>query len=376
MQFKILTLATASLLAVAAAPAERRQARLRRLGLRSVRRWTARSSRATISGPMSTATGTRTPRSRPTAPRPVRSSLCPTAPRRDVRQIVEQLASDPNRDHLGQQVGDYYASFMDTNAIEAAGHRAAEALPRRDQRGEDARRSCCRCSSSPASPARSISASARTSRTRTSMPLRRPGAPRHAEPRILSRRQRQDEGAPRRLSRLYHHHREARRPARSGGRSRPHHRARDRALEGAVAGRRPPRHRQDLQSDDPRAAGQAGAAVRLERDARQGRPRQRQDGHRDRAVGGRRRRQDPRLDAASTWKEWLAFRFVSDHASVLPEGVRRRALQLLFEAAVAAFSSSASAGSAASPAVNGALGEGVGEIYVEVALSGRDPSGR
>jgi putative endopeptidase len=40
---------------------------------------------------------------------------------KDVRKIVEQLASDPNRDHLGQQVGDYYASFMDTGAIEAAG---------------------------------------------------------------------------------------------------------------------------------------------------------------------------------------------------------------------------------------------------------------
>ncbi|MBV8908128.1 MAG: M13 family peptidase, partial [Sphingomonas sp.] len=39
----------------------------------------------------------------------------------DVRQIVEQLASDPNRDHLGQQVGDFYSSFMDTAAIEAAG---------------------------------------------------------------------------------------------------------------------------------------------------------------------------------------------------------------------------------------------------------------
>src|SRR5205814_5786639 len=25
---------------------------------------------------------------------------------RDVRQIVEQLAGDPNRDHLGQQIGD------------------------------------------------------------------------------------------------------------------------------------------------------------------------------------------------------------------------------------------------------------------------------
>ncbi|MFL6765380.1 MAG: M13 family metallopeptidase [Sphingomicrobium sp.] len=40
---------------------------------------------------------------------------------KDVRGIVEQLANDPNRDHLGQQVGDFYASFMDTAAIEAAG---------------------------------------------------------------------------------------------------------------------------------------------------------------------------------------------------------------------------------------------------------------
>jgi len=40
---------------------------------------------------------------------------------RDVRQIVEQLAREPNPDHLGQQIGDYYGSFMDTAAIEAAG---------------------------------------------------------------------------------------------------------------------------------------------------------------------------------------------------------------------------------------------------------------
>jgi putative endopeptidase len=40
---------------------------------------------------------------------------------RDVRQIVEQLAADPNRDYLGQQVGDFYSSFTDTAAIEAAG---------------------------------------------------------------------------------------------------------------------------------------------------------------------------------------------------------------------------------------------------------------
>jgi putative endopeptidase len=40
---------------------------------------------------------------------------------KDVRQIVEGLANDPNRDHLGQQIGDYYASFVDTAAIDAAG---------------------------------------------------------------------------------------------------------------------------------------------------------------------------------------------------------------------------------------------------------------
>jgi len=40
---------------------------------------------------------------------------------KDVRQIVENLANDPNRDHLGQQVGDYYSSFVDTSAIDAAG---------------------------------------------------------------------------------------------------------------------------------------------------------------------------------------------------------------------------------------------------------------
>src|SRR5438067_4961787 len=40
---------------------------------------------------------------------------------KDVRQIVEQLANDPNRDHLGQQIGDFYSSFTGVDAIEAAG---------------------------------------------------------------------------------------------------------------------------------------------------------------------------------------------------------------------------------------------------------------
>ncbi|MFL6725302.1 MAG: M13 family metallopeptidase [Sphingomicrobium sp.] len=40
---------------------------------------------------------------------------------KDVRDIVQQLGDNLNRDRLGQQIGDFYASFMDTNAIEAAG---------------------------------------------------------------------------------------------------------------------------------------------------------------------------------------------------------------------------------------------------------------
>src|SRR5437868_10236902 len=40
---------------------------------------------------------------------------------KDVRDIVESLANDPNRSRLGQQVGDFYGSYMDEAAIEAAG---------------------------------------------------------------------------------------------------------------------------------------------------------------------------------------------------------------------------------------------------------------
>ena len=36
---------------------------------------------------------------------------------KEVRQIVESLVNDPNRDHLGQQIGDFYGSFTDTAAI-------------------------------------------------------------------------------------------------------------------------------------------------------------------------------------------------------------------------------------------------------------------
>jgi putative endopeptidase len=40
---------------------------------------------------------------------------------KDVHEIVDQLAKNPNGDLLSQQIGDYYSSFVDTDAIEAAG---------------------------------------------------------------------------------------------------------------------------------------------------------------------------------------------------------------------------------------------------------------
>ena len=64
-------------------------------------------------------------RSPPTAPPPARSSPSPIGAEKDVRQIVEQLAADPNRDHLGQQVGDFYAQ------LDGRRRRSSRAAPRR-----------------------------------------------------------------------------------------------------------------------------------------------------------------------------------------------------------------------------------------------------
>ena len=67
----------------------------------------------------------------------------------------------------------------------------------------------------------------------------------------------------------------------------------------------------------------------------------------------------------STWKEWLAFRFISRPCAVsCPRRSTTRASPSTRRRCTA-FRSSATAGSAASPLVNGALGEGVGQIYVQ-----------
>jgi endothelin-converting enzyme/putative endopeptidase len=66
----------------------------------------------------------------------------------------------------------------------------------------------------------------------------------------------------------------------------------------------------------------------------------------------------------STWREWLAFRFVSDHADVLPKAISDAGFD---------FNSKELSGVEQQPdrwkravgAVNGAIGEGVGSIYVK-----------
>ena len=141
------------------------------------------------------------------------------------------------------------------------------------------------------------------------------------------------------------------------------------ALETALSkaqwtGRRPPRHRQDLQPDDARAANQARAAVRLEAALAKA------------GLGSAKTVivTEPSAVAGagkilastplSTWKEWLAFRFVSDHASVLPKAIDD-ARFAFYSKELSGVQQQRERWKRGVAAVNGALGEGVGEIYVK-----------
>ena len=166
---------------------------------------------------------------------------------------------------IGQQVGDFYASWMDEAGDRGARHRAAEALSRQDRRGERPRR-----------PGRSVRRAGLpvADRTRHLSPIssdptrysacRRPGRPRHAQPRLLS-------AAGREVRRL------SRRPIATisstieklAGIPDAEARA-DRIIaletehrQGALDAGAKPRRRGDLQSDDPRPARQARAAIRM-----------------------------------------------------------------------------------------------------------------
>jgi endothelin-converting enzyme/putative endopeptidase len=120
MRFKMLTLATASLLAVAAAPAVNAKPIYGDWGYDP---GAMDSSVKPGDDFWAYVNGTWDKKTQIAADRASAGPFVTLsdAAERDVRQIVEQLAADPNRDHLGQQVGDFYSSFTDSAAIEAAG---------------------------------------------------------------------------------------------------------------------------------------------------------------------------------------------------------------------------------------------------------------
>src|SRR5437762_10701981 len=120
MRFKMLTLATASLLAIAAAPSANAKPLFGDWGYDP----SAMDSSVKPGDDFwAYINGTWNKKTQIAADRASAGPFVTLsdAAERDVRQIVEQLAADPNRDHLGQQVGDFYSSFTDTGAIEAAG---------------------------------------------------------------------------------------------------------------------------------------------------------------------------------------------------------------------------------------------------------------
>ncbi len=253
---------------------------------------------------------------------------------KDVREIVEQLASDPNRDHLGQQIGDYYASFMDTAAIDASG-------------------------TAPLKPYLAEIDGAKTRAQLLSLFIK-PGfaspvdvdiGPNFKDPDVYAAFAGQATlGMP---SREYYLEDNAKMKAHRaayrdyivtieklaglpGGEA-----AADRIIaletelvEGAVAGRGPPRHRQDLQSDDrkrscTKLAPQFDWPATL---AKAGLGKS-QDGHRNRAVGGCRRGQDPCVDPAVDLEGMARVPLRFRSCGYASEGDRRRALRLLLEGA-------------------------------------------
>ena len=149
-------------------------------------------------------------------------------------------------------------------AIEARGHRAAQALSRPDRRDLEPHRPASALSPQPGyhEPGRSRHP-ARSGRSDPLHRRRRPGRARPSQPRLLPARGREIRRDPRRLPRLCREDAAARRNRRRRGQGRPDHRARDRARQGPLGAGAPARHQADLQSDEPRPARRAGAAVRV-----------------------------------------------------------------------------------------------------------------
>ena len=141
---------------------------------------TRRSSLATTSGPLSMAPGTSAPRFPTTTIASAIGIILRDEAEVNVRTILDDLAATrPRSVRPAQQVGDFYASWMDEAAIEAQGHRAAQALSRQIAAVNDVT-GLHTLFAPPAMPRRSSVGICPTCRSNALYCGRRSGRPRHA----------------------------------------------------------------------------------------------------------------------------------------------------------------------------------------------------
>ena len=163
-----------------------------------------------------------------------------------------------------QQIGDYYAAFMDEAAIEANGLTPAQRGPGAHRRRAQPRTTSRACSASRASR-RCSTCSCRAdfkNPDRYAVFISQSDA-RPAGPRLLPEGRSAAEGAARQVRRLHRADADARRggAGTGAGEGARHHGVRDRGREGAVADREAPRHAGDLQPAHQAAAARVRARL-------------------------------------------------------------------------------------------------------------------
>ena len=318
-------------------------------------------------------------RSRPTAPSPASIPCSTTRSSSDVREIVEDMAKDSaaNRPHRP-------ADRRPLRQLDGRGRASSSAAPRRSSPiSPRSPRSRPAASSSSCSPTPGFASpvdigiypdlkdptrySAYAGQARLGLPNR---------DYYLLKGAKYD-AYPQRLPQLHRRAAAARRHHRPGSARRPHHRARNRDREDPLDARAEPRRRQDLQSDDPRAA------ARRSRRSSNGTARSRKLGLGNGEQGRRRRDERGRRRAASSSPSCRCRRGRTDPPSTSSATTRticpRRSTTRSFD-----FYSQDAARRPEQRArwkrgvdcSTAALGEGVGQIYVAATLSGRERRGR